>query len=325
MFGKIKNLYALSCLIFVIIANALAILASCQSQPAPRAPLSQMPHWGDSLVWIFDAISNPPPPVQPSDWLFYNKEEGQNFEQYIAINPVSRSALRKQIYIQTFGAFDSLREVILHKTAQYLQIFYDLPIRHSAPQILDTNAIPTHAYRTKNEMLQIKTGYLLNRLSKALPDSAIMLVGFTDVDLYPSEQWNYVFGQASLYRRVGVWSLARFGNPYEDSATFRLCLKRTIQTAVHEVGHAFSLKHCIAYDCTMAGSNNLREIDSRPLHFCPICEAKISYNLKFNLHRRYLALAKFWKDEGFHEEAQYFTEAAKLSQQYGLTTTALEE
>jgi archaemetzincin len=30
-------------------------------------------------------------------------------------------------------------------------------------------------------------------------------------DLYPEPSWNFVFGQASLNERVGVYSFARYG------------------------------------------------------------------------------------------------------------------
>ena len=37
-------------------------------------------------------------------------------------------------------------------------------------------------------------------------------MGITNMDLYPSPSWNYVFGMANLKRRTGVFSFARY-NP----------------------------------------------------------------------------------------------------------------
>jgi predicted Zn-dependent protease len=67
------------------------------------------------------------------------------------------------------------------------------------------------------------------------------VVQFTAVDLFPAPSWNFVFGQASLAGRVGVWSFARNGNPAEGEAGFRRCLARTLRIAAHEVGHMFGM------------------------------------------------------------------------------------
>ncbi|MGE5192634.1 MAG: Zn-dependent protease, partial [Deltaproteobacteria bacterium] len=64
--------------------------------------------------------------------------------------------------------------------------------------------------------------------------------------LKPGEGWNFVFGQASLSDRVGVWSIYRFGNPEKSADDYKLCLRRTLATAVHETGHMLGIKHCTA-------------------------------------------------------------------------------
>ncbi len=48
------------------------------------------------------------------------------------------------------------------------------------------------------------------------------MLALTTSDLWPGEGWNFVFGQASLSERVGVWSLHRLGNPQIE---FTTCLR----------------------------------------------------------------------------------------------------
>ena len=85
-------------------------------------------------------------------------------------------------------------------------------------------------------------------------------------DLYPDPRWNFVFGQASLHDRVGVFSFARYdpaffgepcGNRYQQ-----LLLRRSGRVLAHETARMFSLAHCIYFKCVMNGSNHLHESDS---------------------------------------------------------------
>jgi archaemetzincin len=52
------------------------------------------------------------------------------------------------------------------------------------------------------------TADILDLLKDRLPADAFALLGITMVDFIP--QWNFVFGQASLRDRVGVYSFARY-------------------------------------------------------------------------------------------------------------------
>lgn len=108
-------------------------------------------------------------------------------------------------------------------------------------------------------------------------DAAVL--GITALDLWPGPGWNFVFGQASLRERVGVWSMARNGDPDERPAMRKLCAIRTAMTATHETGHMFGIRHCTAYECGMNGSNNSDERDRQPLEFCPECQAKLWWTL----------------------------------------------
>ena len=127
---------------------------------------------------------------------------------------------------------------------------------------------------------QYLTAAILNDLLRPrLPQDAICYLGVTMEDLYPQPDWNFVFGQASLRERVGVYSFAcyrpefygepagsldgrrkarrAFGaisgqgpsSPPSGSRSARpeaekLLLKRSAKVMVHETGHMFGLHHC---------------------------------------------------------------------------------
>jgi archaemetzincin len=143
-------------------------------------------------------------------------------------------------------------------------------------------------------------------LTPRLPRDAAATICFTACDLWPGPGWNFVFGQASLEGRVGVWSIARFGDPDESEESFRLVLLRTLKLATHEAGHMFSLAHCTAYACDMNGSNSLDESDRHPLALCPECLAKICWATRADPAERYRKLIEFCKREGLKAEAERY-------------------
>ncbi len=132
-----------------------------------------------------------------------------------------------------------------------------------------------------------------------LPKNAICYLGITLGDLYPRQEWNFVFGQGSLDRRVGVYSLARyfagFSGGKETAASRKLALLRSCKVLAHETGHMFSLEHCVYFLCVMNGSNSLGESDRQPLHLGPVCASKLTWNRTFTPAVRYARLARFYQ------------------------------
>ena len=128
-------------------------------------------------------------------------------------------------------------------------------------------------------------------------------------DLWPGEDWNFVFGQASLRERVGVWSIYRNGDPDESDAAFRLCLRRTLKTATHETGHMFSMMHCTLYECNMCGSNHRAESDRRPLALCPHCLAKLCHATGAKPAERFERLITFCEANGLKPEREFYAKS----------------
>jgi archaemetzincin len=51
---------------------------------------------------------------------------------------------------------------------------------------------------------------ILIKLQKSLKPDAFCLLGVAFTDLYPKDEWNFVFGLASIRDRTGVFSFARY-------------------------------------------------------------------------------------------------------------------
>ena len=238
------------------------------------------------------------------DWLESNKERGQTFDEYISGKPTVPTDERKILYVLAIGNFNAQQSKVIETTSDYLEAFFGLPVksvtpRPSPPKLKE----PDQRMIDYPQHRQLRSGYFLETvLPAALPKDAAALIAFTDEDLYPDSSMFFVFGQASLENRVGVWSLFRL----DDQANFDTFLRRTMKIAVHETGHMFSFRHCTKYECVMSGSNHLAETDRYPSDACPECMAKICWMNKEKPLDRYKRLVEFAKKYRLKDETTDF-------------------
>ncbi len=243
-------------------------------------------------------------PAKDGEWLADFPENGQTFAEYRRTIPNGPTAQRTTIYVQPIGGFAGRKKDLLDKTVEALGLFYGLPVKTLKP--IEMAALPDSAHRTHptTGAWQVDSLSILGLLRGRRPADAVAVLALTDSDLWPKGDRhikNFVFGQASLGDRVGVWSIARLGDPNVD---FPLCLRRTLQVALHETGHMFGIQHCTAYECGMNGSNSLTESDGQPMAFCAECEMKVWWTLKIDPTRRYKPLAEFAERNGLNAEAR---------------------
>jgi archaemetzincin len=162
---------------------------------------------------------------------------------------------------------------------------------------------------------QLLTADILGILRHNLPADAFCIIGITMRDLYPSPSWNFVFGEASLDDRVGVFSFARYDPAFYGTALENrdlLVLRRSCKVLAHETSHMFGIQHCIFFNCLMNGSNHLDESDRRPLHVCPIDLRKLHFSIGFDINRRYRDLLRFAHTAGFNDEVQWLEKRLRI-------------
>lgn len=251
-------------------------------------------------------------PPQPGDWLDVHDEKGQTLVQYLASRPVRATEKRKLIYLKPVGSFsvDQLR--IVNYTAEYLEIFYGLKTIVEDP--VSDNIIPASARRVwGGDHEQLLTTHIFNNiLLPAIPDDAVVVMAITTKDLYPSDRFNFVFGQARLKDRIGVTSIYRYTDEPLNEKNFNQCLERMIKTSSHEIGHMFSCQHCIHAVCVMNGSNSLWESDARPNRLCSECLSKLHWNLSFDIERRQKKLVEFMKRHQLKKDAAVLAQDLRL-------------
>ena len=281
---------------------------------APQSPVPLSAQAFAELAHRIRPLHETKRPNQPGDWLDRFPEGGQTFAQYVHLR--HERPLRDSysfIDIQPLGEFDETQLQIAQKTQEFMGYFFGVPVRSLATRPM--GEIPSHARRSRKGEEQILTTWILDDILKPTrSDEAMAVIGLVTCDLWPGDL-NWVFGSASLQERVGVWSLHRNGNPRASADAFRLCLRRTLKTAVHETGHMLGIPHCAAFECCMNGSRSREESDRQPLEFCPECQPKIWWSCQADPVERCRQLLKFAEREGLGLEADFWRSEWKILQQ----------
>jgi archaemetzincin len=277
---------------FTCLLSVLLLFVSCSDKEKPVS--------ADKIFPLYNAKTK----AQDGDWLAEHKETYYDFETYVASKPVRPDSTRKIIYIYTLGTNTKAEDSLLLTTCRYLERIFHLKTKIA--KTFPESCIPDNMKRANSDStFQVCTRFVLDTLVKLpLPNDAVVGICFTKYDLYPGPEWNFVFGEAYLKHRTGVWSFNRYGN-VNDLAQFKMALLRTLKVAAHETGHMFSITHCVRYECDMNGSNSMEETDASPLHYCPECLQKLSWNIGFDLRAHFEGLKEFYTKYGFMEEAAF--------------------
>jgi archaemetzincin len=133
---------------------------------------------------------------------------------------------------------------------------------------------PRHAWDPRRR--QHASGAILRWLLEVGPApgaTAGKVLGIGDQDLF-IPILTYVFGEAQLSGTAAVVSIARLA---EDADLFgpRLLFERAAKEAVHELGHAFGLRHCATPGCVMGRSSGVRDVDEKGSVPCGECRERL--------------------------------------------------
>jgi archaemetzincin len=242
----------------------------------------------------------------PGDWLAEHAEPGQSFRDYVRGRRNLVAEKRRTLYLLPIGGLERPGSPDIATLAEYAGIYFGLPVKTLEPVAVEQAGARERLNPHSGER-QILSTDVLTYLERTLPADAYALIALTDIDLYPDPSWNFVFGQASLMDRVGVFSFARyvpgFGGGTAEGDPAPLVLRRSLKVMVHEVGHMFGIHHCIWFRCVMNGSNHLAETDTRPHHLCPVDLHKVWHATRVDPADRYRRLARFYRKVGMDAEA----------------------
>ena len=261
-----------------------------------RAAIGKIPT--KIAFYLQEEFFEPLPLPEPDDWLACHEENGQSFTMF-QNHHRKPTGSKNIIYIQPLDSIDSSMLAFMRI---YCKVFYaGFEVKMLPSLSLKKLKIP---HRLHNGILQYHAGKIIEALT--LPPDGFCLIAVTFMDLYPRDSWNFVFGLAAASK--GVFSFARYiDHDLPEQSRKEHILYRAVKVMTHEIGHMFSLKHCIYYKCLMNGSNHALENTRKLMHLCPVCLKKIHSVLKFDIGQRYANLAELCnRSEVFHRDRQWF-------------------
>jgi len=238
-------------------------------------------------------VWKPLPPPQQGEWRWRFPEKGQTFLEYKAARPTRPTASRQTVYLQPFLTRPPPDARELERIAALLEGFFARKVTTLPPR-----ALPPAAYVRGRR--QVDVSRLARALVRALPPDALFLLAITDRDLFAG-RLQYTFGWGSFKVRVGVLSTYRLTTSGADAQRRR---RRLLTLAAHEAGHMLSLPHCTFFQCLMNGARTLAEADARPELLCPVCRAKLCWNLGLDPLVRYRGLHDAWANAGLPDAAR---------------------
>jgi archaemetzincin len=181
--------------------------------------------------------------------------------EYLTMKPI---IIIQPILFQLTGDLTSLLE-------QHISIEFDALVKITSP--LNDNQLPLNLF-DKNRRQWKSDNILLWLRDRNKPDRGNKLLAICDFAY--SNGLNFVFGQAQIDGRVLAIYLPRLRQEfYGLNPDKSLFYQRIIKEAVHELGHAFGLKHCNNLMCVMHFSNSLPDTDIKQNSFCDICSTQI--------------------------------------------------
>ena len=311
--------------VLLVAVLALASGTAAGAAKNPQAPYRPSPRvLEDPPGYYSPALFAPKGKPQPGDWMAEHPEPPQSFTMYLASRPARPTIARHTLVLASVGPMADKDRQRLGVLGEFLELFYTLPVRMGPTLSLQGVASRKRSLAGRTFRQYLTGDILMKVLKPALPPDAMGLMGVTMEDLYPDASWNFVFGQALLEGRVGIYSLVRFYPAFlgqkETADAEQKGLVRSLHLLAHETGHTFGVSHCQTHLCVMNGSNSLAEADTQPLHLCPECLKKFRWNIGFDMIARYESLRKFYEAHGIKDEAAWV--AKRIAECKGPKTAA---
>jgi archaemetzincin len=121
---------------------------------------------------------------------------------------------------------------------------------------------------------QYNSTSILHQLRNEQPEPKLLAVIAGDLFI---PVLTYVFGEAELGGNVAIVSYHRLKNErYGLPPDHTLLIERVCKEAIHELGHAYGLKHCLSLECVMHTSTYVEDIDRKGASFCVDCRERLA-------------------------------------------------
>ncbi|MBW2029800.1 MAG: zinc metallopeptidase [Deltaproteobacteria bacterium] len=157
-------------------------------------------------------------------------------------------------------------DIILKTISAHILGYYNLD-----SVILEARDYPEYAF--DHRRLQFDAAAIIERLESDTLQGCTKIIGVIDSDIF-HPVFTHVFGEARQEGKCALVSVKRLKkNPDGSLPPLSVVLERVAKVALHELGHLFSLVHCLEDHCLMRFAGSLEGLDGLRLSFCKYCAA----------------------------------------------------
>ncbi|MGA8533525.1 MAG: archaemetzincin [Candidatus Tumulicola sp.] len=143
----------------------------------------------------------------------------------------------------------------------------------ASTQIERSLVVTRTALNATRQQLFLST--LTSKVQRAYPDDEGVRLVVTDFDLYKTSH-RFIFGDGDESSGIAAVSLYRLRSEfYGEEPDPNQLFQRSLKESVHELGHAFGLKHCFNVRCAMYYSTSIFETDNKMPYFCEVCDRRM--------------------------------------------------
>ncbi len=231
------------------------------------------------------------------NWLWSFPEPGQTLDDYAHQVTNRKTSRRDTLQLQPYSDLLPAHRRVLGPLKEFIGVYFQTRVERLPV------ALPRRRWWDRSRR-QYDADRIVRHLASRAGERSLGLFGILGKDMFHGDL-NYVFGLALLHDRASVHSLHRYGKEPQQ------LLRHTLKLSAHELGHVFGIKHCVFYRCVMNGANSLAESSAAPMHLCPVCLAKLKWNVDFDARRRYQQLSRFYKKVGMVAEANFTAARAR--------------
>jgi archaemetzincin len=161
-------------------------------------------------------------------------------------------------------ALGEVPELVPQSIAAHIQ-----GILHVEVDVLPPLPLPSSAF--DQGRLQYSASRMLQHLETLSFSRCDKIMGVLDRDLF-IPIFTYVLGEAQQGGKHALVSLHRLKTDEANApSSLSLLIERSAKVALHELGHLYSLHHCLDPACLMHFSGSLRDLDETFLDYCSYC------------------------------------------------------
>ena len=166
-------------------------------------------------------------PPDSSEWLYsqIKDRKGQTFYEWYrrcTTYKLFPNTIKNTIGLICIDEFNIniLGNNLFDILSEITSIYYQMPVKIMDALSTETNNNNKITQRIRDngckQLLTKDIHQYLSSIIKEKNDNLYCLMGITMIDLYPRPEWNFVFGQANIPNRTGIFSFARYCHGFDD-------------------------------------------------------------------------------------------------------------